>query len=187
MTHTMTKTMTKLSKSALVLGVGLVLLPGCPLLDIEADVEEVCLTYPNLQVPGAPAQSSIQQSFVFDDLSAVHDLTELDADLQFVRAEVKVTSGASSLAFVDAVKLKVSSGDPNSKLPPMTMYDCDGDCAPAGDTLVIPAAVASNAIEYLRGDSVVIDIDFQGEIPQTDWSMDVSVCMKARASYTFSP
>lgn len=176
-----------LSRSALTLGIGLAMLPGCPLLDVEADVPEICLNYPNLQVPATPGLMSLKQSFVFDDLSAVHDLTsELDANLEFVRAEVRVTSGVENLAFVDAVHIVVASGDPDSALPPMTMYDCDGDCAPEGQKLVIPASLGNNAIDYLRSDSIVIDIDFQGEIPSAAWTMDIDVCMKARAGYTVS-
>jgi hypothetical protein len=177
-----------ISRSAFALGIGLAMLPGCPLLDIEADVPEVCLSYPNLQISGVPAQSSIKQTFVFDDLSAVHDLTgKLDADLEFVRAEVRATSGIENFAFVQAVHVVVSSGDPDSKLPPLTMYDCDGDCAPAGNKLEIPASLAQNAIEYLKSNSIVIDLDFQGNVPESSWTMDVDVCMKARAGYSFSP
>ena len=180
--------MNTISRSALALGFGLVLLPGCPLLDIEADVPEVCLTYPNLQIPGVPAQSSIKQTFVFDDLSAVHDLTnKLDANLEFVRAEVRATSGIENFQFVRAVHVVVSSGDPDSTLPPLTMYDCDGDCAPEGNKLEVPASLAHDAIEYLKSDSIVIDLDFQGDVPASSWTMDVDVCMKARAGYTFSP
>jgi hypothetical protein len=177
-----------ISRSALALGIGLVMLPGCPLLDIEADVPEVCLSYPNLQIAGVPAQSSIKQTFVFDDLSAVHDLTnKLDANLEFVRAEVRATSGIENFAFVRAVHVVVSSGDAGSTLPPLTMYDCDGDCAPEGNKLEVPASLAHDAIAYLKSDSIVIDLDFQGDVPSSSWTMDVDVCMKARASYTFSP
>jgi hypothetical protein len=176
-----------LSKSTLVLGIGLVLLPGCPLLEIEADVPEVCLSYPNLQIETTKGASSLKETFVFDDLSAAKDLTELDADLEFVRAEVRATSGIENFAFVRAVRVVVSSGDPASTLPPLTMYDCDGNCVPEDNRLVIPAALAADAIEYLKSDSIAIDLDFEGEVPASSWTMDVDVCMKARASYTFSP
>ena len=180
-----TNTMTKLLRSAALL-TGLAMLPGCPLVDVEADVPEVCLTYPNLQVQ-TPAQSSISESFVFDDLSAVHDVVKEDANLQFVRAEIRVASGLDNLAFVDSVRVVVSSNDPGSTLPPMTMYDCDGDCVPEGNKLEIPASVGRDAIEYLKSNSIIIDLDFQGEIPASSWTMDVDVCMKARAGYSFSP
>jgi hypothetical protein len=176
-----------LPKSALVLGIGLVMLPGCPLLQVEADVPEVCLHYPNLQIQTPPGLTSAKQSFVFDDLSAAHDLTELDANLEFVRAEIRATSGIENFQFIDAVHVVVSSGDPASTLPPMTMYDCDGNCAPEGNKLVVPAALAHDAIEYLKSNSIIIDLEFQGEIPAASWSMDIDVCMKARADYTVSP
>jgi hypothetical protein len=177
-----------ISRSALALGIGLVMLPGCPLLEIEADVPEVCLSYPNLQIAGVPAQSSIKQTFVFDDLSAVHDLTDkLDANLEFVRAEVRARDGIENFDFVRAVHVVVSSGDPDSTLPKLTMYDCDRDCAPEGKKLEIPAALAQDAIAYLKSDSIVIDLDFEGEVPESSWSMDIDVCMKAHAGFTFSP
>jgi len=183
----MNHAMINLPKTVLVLGIGLVMLPGCPLLNIEAEVQEVCLTYPNLEITNDQVRTSTKQSFVFDDLSAVHDIAKQHANVEFVRAEVRATSGVESFDFIRSVRLVVSSGDPDSALPPMTMYDCDGDCVPDGAALEIPAAVGNNAIEYLRGDSVLIDLEFEGEIPVGTWTMDVDVCMKAKADYTVNP
>jgi len=177
--------MTTLSRFAL-LGLGLAMLPGCPLLEVEAEVPEICLTYPNLAVQ-TPALPSISQSFVFDDLSAVHDLVKQEASLEFVRAELRVTSGLDNLAFVDSVSIVVASGDPDTKLPPMTMYHCDGDCAPDGNAIKLSAAAEHNAIDYLKENSIKIDLDFRGEIPAASWTMDIDVCLKGKAGYTVSP
>lgn len=180
----MTPTMTKLFHSAALIA-GLAMLPGCPLLDVEADVPEVCLTYPNIQIE-TPELPSVAESFVFDDLSAVHDLVEQEADLQFTRAELRVTSGIDNLSFVDAVKIIVSTPDPGSALPPLTMYHCDGDCMPEGNSLQLSAADASNAAEYLKSDSIQIDVDFRGRIPAAAWSLDIDVCITGRASHSVS-
>ncbi|TMQ21487.1 MAG: hypothetical protein E6J91_02595 [Deltaproteobacteria bacterium] len=179
----MTTTMIKMSRSAILL---LATLPGCPLVDVEAEVPEVCLTYPNLQVQ-SPAVGSLSQSFVFDDLSAVHDVAKQDASLSFVRAEVRVTSGIENLAFIDAVHVVVSSTDPATPLPPLTVYDCSGNCAPDGNALEVPAALVHNAIDYLRAGSLKIDLEFDGQIPAASWTMDIDVCMKGSAGYTVSP
>jgi hypothetical protein len=178
----MTPTMNKLLSAALL--AGLATLPGCPLADVSADVPDVCLTYPNLQIQ-TPAVKSATQSFVFDDLSKVHDLVKQDASLQFIRAELRVTSGLEDLDFVQAVHVVVS--DPGTELPPLTIYNCDGDCVPDGNTLELPAGLAQNAIDYLRSNSVQVDLSFVGEIPAASWTMDVDVCMKGSASYTVSP
>jgi hypothetical protein len=176
-----------ITKSALLFGVGLGMLPGCPLLDVQVDAPEVCLTYPNLQIPAVTGVSALQKTFVFDDLSSIKDIAKLDGNLQFIRADIRATSGIDSFAFVEAAHLVVSSGDPASTLPPLTIYNCDGDCAPDGNQLELPAAAANNALAYLRESSIVIDLDFQGQVPEIAWTMDVDVCMKAQAGYTFSP
>jgi hypothetical protein len=181
----MTTTMTMMTRSAALL-LGLATLPGCPLLDVQAEVPEVCLTYPNLPVQ-TPAVGSLSQSFVFDDLSAVHDLAKQEANIGFVRAEVRVTSGIENLAFIHAVHVVVSSTDPATPLPPLTVYDCDGNCVPDGDVLQVPAALVNNAIDYLRSNSLKIDLEFDGDIPAASWTMDIDVCMKGSAGYTVSP
>lgn len=176
------------TKLSLVGIAGLAMLPGCPLLDVEADAGEVCLTYPNLHVPAAGGETSIQQSFAFDDLSSIHNITDkVDANVELVSASIRATSGISSFQFVQSAHLTVSSGDPTSSLPPLEIYNCDGDCAPDGDTLELPASKAEDVIAYLKGDSIKIDLAFHGDLPTVEWTMDVDVCMKAKGSYTVSP
>jgi len=177
-----------ISRSVLLFGVGLLALPGCPLLDVQVDAEEVCLSYPNLEIPAAAGgMTSLDQSFSFDDLSAVHDIVKLDANLEFVRAEVTATSGITNFDFIHSVKIVVASGDPGTTLAPMTMYDCNGDCVPDGNKLEIPAAEGNDAIAYLRSSSIKIDLQFEGDVPAVKWTMDVNVCIKARAGYSYSP
>jgi hypothetical protein len=58
---------------ALVLGAGLVLLTGgCPLLKVEAEVPEACVTYRDLQIPGSDGTGAISHSFVLDSVDAAH-------------------------------------------------------------------------------------------------------------------
>ncbi|HET9623047.1 MAG TPA: hypothetical protein VFP84_16860 [Kofleriaceae bacterium] len=166
---------------------GLTVLPACPLLDVTADAQEVCLTYPNLKVPAAGGETSLDQSFSFDDLSKIHDLTKLDASLEFTRAQVRATSGITDFSFIESAKLDVASGDPGSTLPTLTMYDCNGDCDPNGATLDIPANTVTNAVQYLRGDSIEIGVAFKGTLPSVAWTLDIDVCMTASASYSVAP
>jgi len=179
--------MTKPLLSTFALGVALAALPGCPLLTVEAEVPEICLSYPNLTVETAVGATSTTQRFTFDDLSAVQDLLDDDASLTFVRAEVRATSGIESFSFVDAVHVVASSGAPGSTLPALTIYDCDGDCVPEGSRLAIPASTTGDAVALLRTGSVAIDLDFQGTIPAASWTIAVDVCMAAKAGYTVSP
>lgn len=178
--------MNKSPRFVLALGV-LVFSGGCPLLDVAVDVEEVCLTYPDVAVEGHPGGLAVSRSFSFDDLDAVHEIIERDGDVRFVRGEVRAKTGVDNFAFVDSARIIVSSGDPASALPPLTVYNCDGDCLPDGNKLALDGSVQESAIEYVKSDSLVVDIDLVGRLPSEAWTMDVDVCLKGHLEYAFEP
>ena len=174
-------------KAAFILG-GLVFLPACPLLEVQTDVPEVCLTYPGIQVaPAMDGAPALHESFSFDDLEAIHDLQNLDANLAFVSARAHATAGITDFDFVHAAHVVVTSGDPAATLPPLTLYDCNGDCIPGDGTLEMPAAVQEDAIDYVKSDSIVIDLDLTGQLPAQAWAMDVDVCMHAKVDLKVEP
>jgi hypothetical protein len=164
-------------------------LGGCPLLDVEVDVGEVCMTYKDFRVEGAApgTATATDQMFTFDDLGPVHELVDKldDADIEFTRATLRATSGITGFDFVHAAHLSIASGDPSSALPLLTVLDCDGDCLGDTGTLAVPASVQHDAVEYVRGDSLAIAVQLEGEPPTEAWSMDVDVCMNGRAAYSY--
>ena len=167
--------------------VGLALLPtGCPLLDVETDVQEACLTYKNVHVDAAPAgDTQLSQSFAFDDLGPVHALLDLDdgANVHVVSAKIPAVSGISDFSFVQSAHVGMS----NDTLPELVVYDCTDDCVSADDTLSIPTSVQDNALDYLRGDSVMVDMAFSGTMPNAQWTMNVDMCFDAQAGYKLEP
>ena len=164
----------------------LFVLPACPLVDVQVDVGEVCMTYRDVRVDPA-ALGVTRASFEIDDLSALDDLLELDTSLQFTRAELRATSGVTDLGFVDRAHVTVASGDPDSTLPTLAVVDCDGDCLANGTTLSVPAGVHQDATAYARSGSVVVDLEVAGTLPDQAWTMDVDVCMQGRVGYTVEP
>src|SRR5687767_14094865 len=90
----------------------LLALSGCPFLEIEAEVSEVCVTYDNVQIDGVdPGALLVQTSFTADDLGELASLVEQDADLRFTRAEIRAVDG-SSLGFVRTARVAIASGNP---------------------------------------------------------------------------
>src|SRR5262245_23661848 len=135
-----------ISAPRFVFGIGLVtLVAGCPVLDVAIEVEEVCVTYPDVAVDGQPGALQVTRSFAIDDLDGIRDLVEHHADVEFVRAEVRAKTGVSDFAFVDAARVIIATGDAESALPPLTVYDCDGNCLPEGNRLSIPASLQQSA------------------------------------------
>jgi hypothetical protein len=107
---------------ALVVGAGLVMLTGgCPLIEIEAEVQEVCLTYADLSIPGSDGTGSVAHDFVFDDLMSIDEIEQLDGNVEFVHVKLRAKSGVSDFGFLDAAHITVASGDAASTLPPLTV------------------------------------------------------------------
>jgi hypothetical protein len=170
--------------SLLALGLALAPLAACTLVDAHADVEDVCVSYLGVKVPAAAwGATSIDQSFAVDNLGDIQNLTTLVSDLEFIRAEARATSGITDFDFVNAAHIAVSSDDPSSPLPTLDVYDCDGNCVPAGDTLTVPSAVTSSAIAYVKSGSVLVDVVMIGQPPTAAWTMDLDVCFRGQLSY----
>jgi hypothetical protein len=166
---------------------GLVLLPACPLLDVQAEVQQVCLTYRGVTIPGVPlGQTTIDQSFSLDQLQGAKDLADADAKLTFTHAEVRATSGVSDFSFVQKAELSIASGDPSSTLPTLSIFECQ-NCGTATTTLDVDNAVTTPIQDYIKSGSLVVTIALQGTPPATDWTADVDVCMTGTVSYTVNP
>lgn len=172
--------------SKLLFAVALTQLGGCPLLDVEVEVPEVCVGYHDLPVDGVATDgvtTTLHERFAVDDLDALHQVTDLDADVGFVRAALLARAGITDFGFVDAARIAITSDDP--ALPPLVLYQCDGDCVPADGALDMLAAAQHDALDYLRGSSLVVDIELTGRIPREAWAMDVDICFTARARYQY--
>jgi hypothetical protein len=160
---------------------------GCPLLDVEAEMPEVCMTHKDVEVAGVSSDVAmgIDETFAFDDLSAFDELKDLDADLRFVSATVRATYGVGNLAFIDAASVQIASNNPDSTLPTRAIYSCTDNCPAKDNALAIPVQDQDDALEYVRSGSMSISLQASGNMPTEAWKMDVEICVAGRASYSF--
>ena len=174
-------------KSYLPLVAGLVVLPACPLLDIETQVAETCATYHGVQVPAVTgAQPSLSQEFTLSDLSSIGELAKLNGTLAFTRAEVRATGGISDFSFVHDASLTIASADPSSTLPSIVVFACS-DCGTDTATLDVATNAQLDAKAYVASGSLAVTVDLVGQAPEVAWTMDVDVCMTGDVSYTYAP
>jgi hypothetical protein len=163
---------------------GLSLLPACPLLELEIEVPEVCITYDEIDVLAA---TEVHERIVVDDLSELHELTARAEHLRFRRAEAIAVSGVDGFDFVETARIAISPGAGDSAVQPRLLYACDGDCVSSADALALSDDEQHDVLEYLRGDAVTLDLDITGDLPQTHWTMSVVVCFEGTARYTVDP
>jgi hypothetical protein len=148
---------------------------GC--LQIEAEIEESCITRKDVQIEGVDS-TVVSRELIVDDLSDVKRLLEYNAELDFARVEVRPTSGVTRLDFVELAFVAVE-GSP--------VYGCNGDCPSADGSIALPAAVTTSATQYFAADSLAIQLTVTGALPKAAWTVDLDVCVRGTASYTLAP
>ncbi|HVK86201.1 MAG TPA: hypothetical protein VM513_18905 [Kofleriaceae bacterium] len=157
------------------------LLAGC---QVQLDVEEVRLSYRNVEVKGGGnGMGASKHGFTFDDLSALEELVELGADIRFAGAELRATSGVDDMSFVDQLQLAVASADPDAGLPALVLYGCKGNCGAHGQGIEMKPEKKPHAGDYLGTGSLLIDLDIVGKLPGKPWTLDVDVVLEAHAEY----
>lgn len=175
-------------KNSLLLSL-LLLQPACTLLDLEVDAPEVCVFYPQLEIDGLDTHgmpaTTIERSFTVDDLDPIHQITDHDAELSFVRATLVALDGVDDFSFIDAARIGITAVDGDGTLPPLDLYACEGACVTDDDTLDMAGTTDRDLIAYLRHDSIDIALSLTGQPPAHDWTLSVDVCFQARARYTY--
>ena len=163
-----------------------VLSGACTFVEVDADIQALCATRHDVAVEAVPARAAAYIDEV--EVESEVDLAELDlfddanADLRFDTIRFRPTSGVEDMTFIESAHVTVSSGDPASTLPTLTVIDCDGDCPHEGVDLLIPADSDANAADYATGAPLVVGAIVGGELPDVAWTMDIEVCARGTAS-----
>ncbi len=161
------------------------MLSSCTVASAQVDVENVCVTYSDVQIAAvAPGTTTLDHTWTYNKLAAIQALAAQVQDLQFVSIDAHATTGITSLAFVDAAHVTVASGDPTSALPTLDVYDCVGDCVPDGESLSVPSMLQQSAIAYVESGSIVVDMQIAGQLPTVDWTMDADFCFSGVIGYS---
>jgi hypothetical protein len=158
---------------------------GCPLVEIEAEIEDTCMSYTGVEVDGVAGETSLVKSFAFDDLGGLGELADLDAEVHFAHFDARLVDGVKHFDFVQAAKVTISA--PDGDVPALVVYECDGDCATEGSVLTVDATSEVDALEYLRQDSLVVDVELTGQMPDKKFTMDIDVCVNGKVRYVVDP
>lgn len=150
-------------------------LGGCPLLQIEADVPEVCVSRTGVEVPGALGQL---QTTVSVQLSDIQGLDELQAgdELHFISFAAHPQDGGDEFRQVQSAKvtLKASAA---AGLPPIEIFACDGDCADAAGSLAVKSSTDANIADYLSDGEATAEVELRGALPLRNFNVDITACL----------
>ena len=165
--------------------VALALLAGCPVLDIQVDVPQTCVTYPGLQVGASASGSAIDATVTDNQLGALQALATQGLVVTLVSGAVRAASGITDLGFVERAGITLASGSASSTLPSVDAFDC-GPCG-SGSAITLSPTSATDLAPYFAGGTVAVSVDLAGALPTVAWSMDVEVCVAGSGTRTYDP
>ena len=161
----------------------LALLPlgGCPLFSAGIDVPEMCVTLHDRKVQGVAPGQPLRRQIIADPLSELGPFLQLDGQIDHARVTLHAQD-VPDLMFLDDVTVTVRSKDPGSALAPLWLIQCaEYACASPSVEASAEAQTPSDTLDYLQGGTMQLDITMTGPLPETEWTVDVEICMSGNA------
>lgn len=163
-----------MSRAYASLVVALLVLPACPLLDVDADVQDACVTYQDIAVDAMPpVAGTLDKSFAVSDLGGLKTLADAGFDMTFESGSVRPSSGITDMSFVQSATITITSND--TSLSPID-FDC-ANCGSAAAELDVAPSGSGDAKPYIESGALVVELSMTGVPPSVAWTMDVDVCM----------
>lgn len=162
---------------ALLAMVFLLPLGGCPLLQVEAEVPNVCISRTDVTVPGTLGQLETHVQVKLSDIEALDEIKQGD-DLQFLSFSAHPQDGGKEFSGIQSAKVTLTGGG----LPALVLFECDGDCVAADGSLSLTLTSEDNIAEYLQADDAEAEIELHGTLPLRDFKVDVNACLSGEVT-----
>ncbi len=152
----------------------LLLASGCQLVDLELSVTNMCRSWEDRRLPGAPVDGRLVHTFTLEDLPEASELQALDVSVERLAIDVRAAAGLADLRFVDHIVIR--AGD-------TLLLDCDGSCVAPDGTLHLEPIVPDEILDLAARGELEITLEISGETPPDEWAVDLDACVTASASY----
>jgi hypothetical protein len=158
---------------------------GCAL-SVEADVPDVEVTEHDISIAGVPRAG--QTGDVAGHVSFTQTLPNLGlpkgvaSNVDAAKIEFMAKTGISDFSFLQALRVTMT---PNGSPAPIELINYEKAAgAVVGKTLSVDSL---NAVDILKDwkDKAVFDIQFAGALPETAWTVDMSVHFNGKFSYKY--
>lgn len=165
-----------MNRSPALLALALLLpLGGCPLLQVEAEVPEVCVSRTGVTVPGSLGQVQTKVKVELADVGGLDEIRGSD-ELHFISFSAHPQGSSGELASIQSAKVTLIAGAA-SGLPALQIFACSGDCLGADGSLTVKSSTDANIADYLGDPQVSVEVELQGSLPLRDFKVDVVACL----------
>lgn len=162
----------------------LALVAGC---SAEAEIPEVIVTQSDVEflgVPLVPGVTDVTQtvSTQFDHPSDFELPEDLNPELRPLSASISARGDMQSLAFLEGLRLTLSSRAPGAPPPFVVASYEKGSSGSVGRVVQLEIDPDSDVLAYWDTDQAYYDVTLWGVLPEQDWAIDVSVAFSGKLS-----
>ena len=169
--------------SAALAALSIGLLSGCPVLSAEAEIGEMCVTFKDRTIKGTAAGQPFRHSVIAEPFEVFPALLQFDMEISHARATLILKQGAEDFSFLESISVYARGVEAGNELPPVALVNCpDYLCASDGGETSFDTDVPGTLGDYVAAGAMQLDITLRGPLPETDFTVDIEVCVSGLAS-----
>lgn len=159
---------------------------GC-MLSVEAEVPDVEVTQHDVAFPGIPNAAQLgdlSTGMSFTQERPALDLPKgIDSSVQAVSIELVAKTGITNFDFLKALRITMVPKGGSEPIELINYEKANG--AAVGKKLTIASKNPVNILEQWKADSATFTVEVAGTLPETNWTIDMSVHFAGKASFKY--
>ena len=159
------------------------LFSGC---SFEADLPDVQITQRGVIVSGVPqttpaSPSSVPSSFKLSS-SEVAWAKGMRTDVLVHQVKIAASGSLSTLDFIDWARVTAAAPSSSESAIPIMNYE-RGEEAPFSSVIDVSIPAPVDITTVWSADETVIELQMAGQLPEQDWTVDVTLNLSGKISY----
>ena len=163
-------------------------LVGACTFSIEAKVPDVEVTQRGLKVQGVPQSKAIGDVSVTSSFTLSSSNTawakRMNSQVFVNQVTVASSSGLPNLDFITAARLTMADASSSEGTTEIASYE-RSDGAPSSSVIEASMPAPIEVTHLWSADNTVIELEMSGQLPEQDWSVDVTLKMAGTITYKF--
>jgi len=158
---------------------------GCSV-SVEAEVPDLAVTQHDIPVTGIPMvgrAGDVSTHFAFTQKLPAIDLPDsVESNVESAKIELTAKRGVQDFSFLTALRVTITPSGSPAPIELLEYQKKDG--AVVGKSLVVDSL---NTVDILKQwkDEAVFDVQVAGDLPSSDWAIDLTVHFNGKFSYKY--
>ena len=152
----------------------------------EADLPDVEITQHGLKMTGVPGAAQVGDTSVSSSftLSPSTWAKRMNSEIFVHRATITASDSLANLDFIKSARVTAAVSALAEGTTPIMDYERSAD-APSTSVIEVSLPAPIDVTSLWAADQLVIELQAAGQLPEQDWTVDVSLNLSGNITYKF--